>query len=81
MPLYHFDVYRLKGPEELETVGYQEYFYGRGVSVIEWADKITGLLPDDILEVSLTALSATARELVFCSTGSRYKELMECFKT
>ncbi len=37
--LYHFDVYRLQGSNDLEEMGYEEYFYGNGVSVIEWAEK------------------------------------------
>jgi len=45
LPLYHFDVYRLSGEEEMFELGYEEYFYGDGVSVVEWADRIPGLIP------------------------------------
>ena len=45
LPLYHFDVYRLKGEEEMYELGYEEYFYGDGVTVVEWADKVSGLIP------------------------------------
>ncbi len=44
IPLYHFDVYRLSGPDELFETGAEEYFYGAGICVIEWAD----LIADDI---------------------------------
>lgn len=45
-PLYHFDVYRIGDPEEMYELGYEEYFYGDGVCVIEWADLIEELLPE-----------------------------------
>ncbi len=50
-PLYHFDVYRLQSPTELMELGYEEYFYGDGVTVIEWGDKIAPLLPPAYLEI------------------------------
>jgi len=45
LPLYHFDVYRLDAAVDLEGLGYQEYFYGNGVSIIEWADIIEEYIP------------------------------------
>jgi tRNA threonylcarbamoyladenosine biosynthesis protein TsaE len=47
LPLFHFDVYRLNGPEDLFELGYEDYFFGEGVTIVEWADKITELLPED----------------------------------
>ena len=47
IPLYHFDVYRIGDPEELYELGYEEYFYGEGLCVIEWADLIEEFLPED----------------------------------
>ena len=47
LPLYHFDVYRIGDPEEMYELGYEEYFYGQGVCVIEWADLIEELLPEE----------------------------------
>lgn len=46
LPLYHFDVYRIEEPEEMEEVGLDEYLYGEGVSLIEWADLIREVLPE-----------------------------------
>lgn len=46
MPLYHFDVYRISDAEEMEEIGYQDYFYGEGVCLIEWAEMISELLPE-----------------------------------
>ena len=47
IPLYHFDVYRIGDESEMDEIGSDDYFYGDGVSIIEWADIIAGLLPDD----------------------------------
>lgn len=46
LPLYHFDVYRISDPEEMFEIGYEEYFFGTGVCVVEWADLIEELLPE-----------------------------------
>lgn len=51
LPLYHFDVYRIADPEEMDEIGYEDYFYGRGVCLIEWAVLIQELLPEDVIEV------------------------------
>ncbi|AVM68188.1 tRNA (adenosine(37)-N6)-threonylcarbamoyltransferase complex ATPase subunit type 1 TsaE [Lachnospiraceae bacterium oral taxon 500] len=45
LPFFHFDVYRLEEPEELEAIGFEEYVYGQGVTLIEWADRFPELLP------------------------------------
>ncbi len=46
LPFYHFDVYRIGHVEEMEEIGYEDYFYGRGVCLIEWADLIEEILPE-----------------------------------
>lgn len=45
LPFYHFDVYRIGDPEEMEEIGYEDYFYGQGVTLIEWGNMIPELLP------------------------------------
>jgi len=47
LPLYHFDVYRIADPSEMDEIGYGEYFYGNGVCLIEWASLIEELVPED----------------------------------
>lgn len=47
LPLYHFDVYRIADPEEMFNIGADEYFFGQGVCVVEWADMIEELLPEN----------------------------------
>ena len=46
MPFYHFDVYRIEDIEEMDEIGYEDYFYGEGVSLVEWSNLITELLPE-----------------------------------
>ncbi len=53
LPLYHFDVYRIGEPEEMEELGYEEYFYGDGVCLIEWSRRIAELLPEDAVFVTI----------------------------
>ena len=51
---YHFDVYRIEDPEELYEIGYEEYFFGNGVCLVEWAELIKELLPDNIININIT---------------------------
>ena len=53
LPLYHFDVYRIADPDEMFELGYEEYFYGDGVCVVEWADIIEELLPEDAVIIHI----------------------------
>jgi len=62
-PLYHFDLYRLDGHSGFDDMNYEEYFYGDGVTVIEWADKIRELLPDRYWEVILKATDEKRRDI------------------
>jgi tRNA threonylcarbamoyladenosine biosynthesis protein TsaE len=53
LPLFHFDVYRLEGPEDLFELGYEDYFFGEGVTVVEWADRVADLMPENTLWIHL----------------------------
>ena len=53
MPLYHFDVYRIGDVEEMEEIGYEDYFYGEGVTLIEWANLIEEILPEQYTEIKI----------------------------
>ena len=53
LPLYHFDVYRIGDVEEMEEIGYKDYFYGEGVSLIEWANLIEEILPEQYTEIKI----------------------------
>lgn len=53
MPFYHFDVYRISDVWEMEEIGYEEYFYGDGVCLIEWADQIEEILPENRIIINI----------------------------
>ena len=53
LPLYHFDVYRIEDVEEMEEIGYEDYFYGEGVCFIEWAELIKEILPKDCKKIRI----------------------------
>ena len=53
LPLYHFDVYRIGDVEEMEEIGFDEYVFGDGVTLIEWADLIAEILPSDIVRIDI----------------------------
>ena len=53
LTLYHFDVYRVSEPDEIEAIGFDEYIFGDGVSVIEWANYIEELIPDEYVHINI----------------------------
>lgn len=53
MPFYHFDVYRIGDPEEMDEIGYEDYFYGKGLCLVEWADLIPELMPEETRWVAI----------------------------
>lgn len=53
IPFYHFDVYRISDPEEMDEIGYEDYFYGEGLAMIEWGNLIPELLPKKRKEISI----------------------------
>lgn len=53
LPLFHFDLYRIEDVEEMDELGYEEYFFGDGVCVVEWADKIEDLLPANSIRIHI----------------------------
>lgn len=63
LPVYHFDLYRLGGPAELEDLGAKEYFYGQGICLIEWAERAGYLLPPRRREVILEHMTADERRI------------------
>ncbi|MBI5143931.1 MAG: tRNA (adenosine(37)-N6)-threonylcarbamoyltransferase complex ATPase subunit type 1 TsaE [Candidatus Omnitrophica bacterium] len=63
IPLYHFDLYRIDKSTVLDSESYEEYFYGDGVVVVEWADKIRQLLPREYIEVKLSVTGENRRRI------------------
>ncbi|HEY3992165.1 MAG TPA: tRNA (adenosine(37)-N6)-threonylcarbamoyltransferase complex ATPase subunit type 1 TsaE [Ktedonobacteraceae bacterium] len=79
-PLYHFDLYRLDDAAEIFDLGFDDYFYGSGVCIVEWAERADLYWPTDHLRIRLKTLSETKRGLLFIATGARYCELLRQFQ-
>ena len=77
LPLYHMDFYRLDNINEIADLGLDDYLYGRGVCVIEWAEKGMDILPDDHLLVKIRYISDGSRSFEFIPKGERYLALLE----
>lgn len=76
LDLYHFDVYRLDMKGFCETIDYEKYFYGSGVTVVEWADKIKDILTDEYLEVVIKYSGECRRQIELRAVGDRYADLI-----
>lgn len=69
-PLYHFDCYRMESPREALEIGAEEYFYGNGISVIEWAERIESLIPPEAIWISIEVPDKKTRKFVIRKKGS-----------
>ena len=76
LPLYHIDLYRLEQLPEIADLGLDDYFYGDGVSVIEWANRAKELLPTEHLLLEFIIVSARQRRLMLTSEGKHYQDLL-----
>ncbi|TDM00655.1 tRNA (adenosine(37)-N6)-threonylcarbamoyltransferase complex ATPase subunit type 1 TsaE [Macrococcus carouselicus] len=74
LPFHHMDCYRLEGSEDL---GFDDYFYGDGVTLIEWPQMIEDFLPDQYMTIEISRLSDTSRQVELIPFGRRYKRLLE----
>ncbi len=79
-PLYHFDLYRLDDPAEVLDLGFEDYFYGCGVCVVEWADKADLIWPHEHMRIRIKLLSETKRGILFTAVGERYCSLLQHFQ-
>jgi len=80
LPLYHMDFYRLDNLEEIADLGLDDYLYGKGVSVVEWAEKGLSLLPPEHLLIEMSYISETGRSLKLKARGKRYRQLVAGLK-
>jgi tRNA threonylcarbamoyladenosine biosynthesis protein TsaE len=77
-PVYHFDVYRLENAHELYDLGFDEYFYGKGVCIIEWADKIEKMIPDIRIVIDIEKGNDDNERILHISgNGGSYDELIK----
>lgn len=80
LTLYHFDVYRVNDPDEIESIGFDEYIFGSGVSVIEWSDYIKSLIPDEYMDIEISKapeLGEDYRKITITYRGERYDYIKE----
>ena len=76
LPLYHFDVYRLNDVEDMYELGYEEYFFGDGVVVVEWADIVRDIIPGERLWITiLNTRGDNSREIILEPTGAVYDNI------
>lgn len=73
-PIYHFDFYRIQKSAELDTIDLEDYFYGDGVCVIEWPQRLQDAAPKEFFQVTLEHKSEDARKISFSARGSKYEE-------
>jgi tRNA threonylcarbamoyladenosine biosynthesis protein TsaE len=72
MPLYHFDAYRLRSAADMLDIGCEEIFFGPGVSVVEWADRVPECLPDERLWVRIEIIGPASRRIALTPLGERW---------
>jgi len=83
IPLYHFDVYRIADVDEMYDIGFEEYLYGDGVVVIEWAELIKDIWPREFIWVKIRknlALGVDAREIEMEFVGKKYEDYINRLK-
>lgn len=80
LPVYHFDFYRINKTEEIYGIGLEEFLFGKGVCVIEWADRIKRFLPKQYLQIELQVKDKNKRKIRMIGFGKRYKELVKKYE-
>jgi tRNA threonylcarbamoyladenosine biosynthesis protein TsaE len=77
IPLYHFDLYRLTSDGDVSDAGFDEYFCGSGVSLVEWPQRLVRLLPDERLEINLVYEDEQRRRIELLPFGVRFGKIVE----
>ena len=76
IPLYHFDLYRLNSPNGVFNLGYEEYFYDKGICVIEWAQRLKRFLPEEYLKIEFFRIGKNKRKIKLIAKGKRYQHFL-----
>lgn len=83
-PVYHFDFYRLSGDDDIAELGFEEYFYGEGVCVAEWSERLVELLPSDVVTLLFEYAGEDQRLITITGSGEKsdsiIKRLTELFQ-
>jgi tRNA threonylcarbamoyladenosine biosynthesis protein TsaE len=80
LPLYHIDLYRLDNIEEIADLGLDDYLYGKGVCVVEWAEKGLSIMPEEHLLIEIGHLSETDRNFELRPSGQRHSDMLQQLK-
>jgi len=80
LPLFHLDLYRLDNLAELSDLGLDEYFYGPGISIVEWAEKGRGLLPQGHLMIKIEIAPDNVRNLTIEATDDKHRRIVQHLK-
>lgn len=80
LPLFHLDVYRVRGPDEAIGFGLEDYMEDAGVCVVEWAEKVRSVLPPEHLWITLRHMGESTRGMHITASGHRYEELLQELK-
>jgi tRNA threonylcarbamoyladenosine biosynthesis protein TsaE len=76
LPVYHIDLYRVAGLDEIETLNLREYLYSNGASLIEWFERLPAGEVDEYLEVSMAHAGRSKRKITFTAHGERYDDIL-----
>ena len=74
MPLYHMDVYRLE--ENDDSIGFKDYFNSNGITIVEWAELIENILPDERLDIKFKVIDENTRIIKLIPHGSKYEDII-----
>jgi tRNA threonylcarbamoyladenosine biosynthesis protein TsaE len=81
LPIFHFDAYRLGSEREFYELGVQEYFEGAGVCLVEWADKVAGLLPAEHLRIDMAVTGEHSRRPHLAARGKQYEAVLHALSS
>lgn len=74
VPIFHFDLYRLSGPDDVLDLGYEEFFYGDGVTIVEWPERLEYLCPEEYVRVNIEFAGDGKRKITVVAVGNRYSK-------
>jgi tRNA threonylcarbamoyladenosine biosynthesis protein TsaE len=80
-PVYHADLYRLQEAAEVEDLGWEEIVFGDGISLLEWAEKIPGILPEERIEIRISWVGPDERKFRIAGEGPRAKHILPLLRT
>lgn len=78
--LQHFDFYRIKNQQDIFALGYEEYFYSDGVTLVEWPERLKFLKPREFLRIKLSSKDKNTRTIEFSAKGKKHKDLLKKIK-